>query len=54
MLTSCSVYQLTPGDKHLCFPVSKDNPQGGPNMYVYDVDKKECIKSLIHKKYQSW
>ncbi|KAF0307178.1 Eukaryotic translation initiation factor 2A [Amphibalanus amphitrite] len=36
------------------FFVSKENPQGGTNMYVYDVDKKECIKSLIHKKYQSW
>ncbi|XP_037090225.1 eukaryotic translation initiation factor 2A-like [Pollicipes pollicipes] len=36
------------------FFVTKENPQGAPNMFVYDVAKKECIKILTHKKYQTW
>jgi len=50
--------RFSPTAKYLClwhpFFVTKDNPQGGNNMFIYDVEKKECIKKLIHKKYQTW
>lgn len=36
------------------FTVSKDNPQGSPNLHIFKTDTWETVKTFVHKKQTNW